>query len=68
MPTDTDVRIRRLCALLRDVKKDDAELERIVLRLHAVLEEHISRAKSSLGTKASVIRKMDPSGKEPHGK
>ena len=40
--------------------KSDAETQIIIDKLRAMLDEHISRAKSSLGIRASVIRKMDP--------
>ena len=59
VPFETDNDIRRLCDRLLTAK-NDAEAEVIIDRLRAMLEEHISRAKSSLGIRASVIRKMDP--------
>lgn len=59
VPTDTDKRIRSLCAQLRQAK-DDQEAEGVIEKLRAVLAEHIRRARSSLGVKGSLIRKMDP--------
>jgi hypothetical protein len=59
VPTDTDDQIRRLCTQIRSAK-GDAEIKGIVRKLRAALKEHVVRAKSSLGTKGSVIRKMDP--------
>jgi len=59
VPFETDNEIRRLCDQLL-AAKDDAETTVIVEKLRTRLEQHISRAKSSLGVRASVIRKMDP--------
>jgi hypothetical protein len=59
MPFETDNEIRRLCDQLL-AAKDDGETTVIVEKLRTTLEQHISRAKSSLGVRASVIRKMDP--------
>jgi len=59
VPFETDNEIRRMCDRLLTAKSD-AETQVIVDKLRAMLEEHISRAKSSLGIRASVIRKMDP--------
>jgi hypothetical protein len=59
VPFETDYDIRRLCDRLLTAE-NDAEAQVIVNKLRAMLEEHISRAKSSLGVQASVIRKMDP--------
>ena len=61
MPADTDDRIRQLCARLRTTE-NDREVRAIVGKLRAAIAEHLRRAKSSLGTQAAVIRKMDPEG------
>ncbi|MGD0214163.1 MAG: hypothetical protein ABSB87_13100 [Terriglobales bacterium] len=62
VPTDTDDRIRRLCTQISSAT-GDAEIKGIVRKLRATLKEHVARAKSSLATKGSVIRKMDPDAK-----
>jgi hypothetical protein len=59
VPFETDNEIRRLCDQLL-ASKNDGETTVIVEKLRTTLEQHISRAKSSLGVRASVIRKMDP--------
>ena len=62
MPADTDDRIRQLCARLCTTTENDREVRAIVGKLRAAIAEHLRRAKSSLGTQAAVIRKMDPEG------
>jgi len=63
MPADTDQTIRQLCARLCKAG-DDSEGRAIVGKLRAAIAEHLRRAKSSLGTQASVIRMMDPENPE----
>jgi hypothetical protein len=61
MPADTDERIRQLCARL-STAKEESEIRMVVGKLRAAISEHLSRARSSLQTKASVIHKMDAEG------
>ncbi|PYX31856.1 MAG: hypothetical protein DMG80_09380 [Acidobacteria bacterium] len=58
MPADTDVRIRQLCARLC-VSKDENEMRTLVSNLRLAISEYLSRARSSLQTKAFAIREMD---------
>jgi len=62
VPVDTEIRIVRLCRQIVANQGEESNMEDLAAELHVALKEHICRAKSSLGTKASVIRKMDPEG------
>jgi hypothetical protein len=66
MPSSTDarieaiiVKIRSLCARPFSVEAE-AELRNLAQELRSVIQQHVSMAKSSLGTKAAVINEHDP--------
>lgn len=66
MPSSTDarieaiiVKIRSLCARPFSVEAE-AELRNLARELRSVIQQHVSMAKSSLGTKAAVINEHDP--------
>jgi hypothetical protein len=58
MPKRTEKRLRDLCEQAITAK-DQPEVERKASELRAALEEHISAARESLSTQASVIPVLD---------
>jgi hypothetical protein len=67
VPQHTDERVRQLC---REVlaATTEAEVERILLKLRAALEEHIRLAKDSLELQASTIALLDELASKHHQK
>ena len=69
MPTSTDSRIEELCNRIRHVcaepftARGEQELRKLAHELRIAIGEHLTMAKSSLGTKQSAILVRDPAEK-----
>jgi hypothetical protein len=66
MPSSTDARIESIIAKIRSLctapfsPQTEAELRKLAFELRTVINQHVAMAKSSLSTKAAVIKDHDP--------